>query len=149
MSRGNDLNAAARGDPSPGSRPRATPRWRVVRHPGWRPLPRLGKVDTGGLTSALAARDEARFWAAVRGMLWLVGFAVPVYAMYCASRDAYANAWRRWLTRRFLDTCLSDRAFFRLAGVDNPDQRIADDVNTFTSRSLNFLLIPCANAARR
>lgn len=96
---------------------------------------------TGDLTSALAARDEDRFWAAVRGMLWVVGFAVPVYAIYYASRDAYANDWRRWLTRRFLDAYLADRAYFRMAGVDNPDQRIADDVNTFTSRSLNFLLI--------
>lgn len=96
---------------------------------------------TGELTSALASRDEDRFWAAVRGMLWVVGIAVPVYAVYYASRDAYANDWRRWLTRRFLDAYLNDRAYFRLAGVDNPDQRIADDVNTFTSRSLNFLLI--------
>ncbi len=96
---------------------------------------------TGELTSALAGRDEDRFWTAVRGMLWVVGFAVPVYALYYASRDAYANDWRRWLTRRFLDAYLGDRAYFRLAGVDNPDQRIADDVNTFTSRSLNFLLI--------
>ncbi|HEY9105929.1 MAG TPA: ABC transporter ATP-binding protein/permease [Roseateles sp.] len=96
---------------------------------------------TGELTSALAARSEERFWAAVRSMLWVVGIAVPVYAFYYASRDAYANDWRRWLTRRFLDAYLSDRAYFRLAGVDNPDQRIAEDVNTFTSRSLNFLLI--------
>lgn len=102
--------------------------------------------QTGELTSALAARDEDRFWAAVRSMLWVVGIAVPVYALYYASRDAYANDWRRWLTRRFLDAYLSDRAYFRLAGVDNPDQRIADDVNTFTSRSLNFLLILLGSA---
>jgi putative ATP-binding cassette transporter len=96
---------------------------------------------TGELTSALAARDEERFWAAVRSMLWVVGIAVPVYALYYASRDAYANDWRRWLTRRYLDAYLSDRAYFRLNGIDNPDQRIAEDVNTFTGRSLNFLLI--------
>jgi putative ATP-binding cassette transporter len=102
--------------------------------------------QTGELTSALSARDEERFWEAVRGMLWVVGIAVPVYALYYASRDAYANDWRRWLTRRFLDAYLSDRAYFRLAGVDNPDQRIADDVNTFTSRSLNFLLILLGSA---
>ena len=97
--------------------------------------------QTGEPTSALSARDEDRFWAAVRGMLWVVGFAVPVYAIYYAARDAYANDWRRWLTHRFLDAYLGDRAYFRLAGVDNPDQRIAEDVNTFTGRSLNFLLI--------
>ncbi|RZL40022.1 MAG: ABC transporter ATP-binding protein/permease [Rubrivivax sp.] len=102
--------------------------------------------QTGELTSALSARDEDRFWEAVRTMLWVVGFAVPVYAIYYASRDAYANDWRRWLTHRFLDAYLGDRAYFRLAGVDNPDQRIADDVNTFTGRSLNFLLILLGSA---
>ena len=106
----------------------------------------LVNEKTGELTSALAARDEERFWAAVRGMLWVVGIAVPVYALYYASRDAYANDWRRWLTHRFLDAYLGDRAYFRLAGVDNPDQRIADDVNTFTGRSLNFLLILLGSA---
>ncbi len=106
----------------------------------------LVNEKTGELTSALAARDEDRFWAAVRGMLWVVGIAVPVYALYYASRDAYANDWRRWLTHRFLDAYLGDRAYFRLAGVDNPDQRIADDVNTFTGRSLNFLLILLGSA---
>jgi len=106
----------------------------------------LINAKTGELTSALAARSEDRFWAAVRGMLWVVGFAVPVYAIYYASRDAYSNDWRRWLTRRFLDAYLGDRAYFRLVGVDNPDQRIADDVNTFTGRSLNFLLILLGSA---
>jgi vitamin B12/bleomycin/antimicrobial peptide transport system ATP-binding/permease protein len=102
--------------------------------------------QTGELTSALSSRDEERFWAAVRSMLWVVCFAVPVYAIYYASRDAYANDWRRWLTNRFLDAYLGDRAYFRLAGVDNPDQRIAEDVNTFTGRSLNFLLILLGSA---
>lgn len=102
--------------------------------------------QTGELTSALSARDEERFWEAVRSMLWVVGIAVPVYAIYYASRDAYANDWRRWLTHRFLDAYLGDRAYFHLAGVDNPDQRIAEDVNTFTGRSLNFLLILLGSA---
>jgi putative ATP-binding cassette transporter len=95
----------------------------------------------GELTSALAARDKDRFWQAVQGLLWVLALAVPAYAAYYASRDAYANDWRRWLTRRFLDRYLGDRNYFRLDQVDNPDQRISEDVNAFTGRSLNFLLI--------
>jgi vitamin B12/bleomycin/antimicrobial peptide transport system ATP-binding/permease protein len=99
--------------------------------------------QTGELTSALAARDEDRFWAAVRAMLWVIAFAVPVFATYYYARDAYANDWRRWLTQRFLDGYLRERRYFHLAAdeIDNPDQRIAEDVNTFTGRSLHFLLI--------
>ena len=51
--------------------------------------------QTGELTSALAARDEDRFWAAVRAMLWVIAFAVPVFATYYYARDAYANDWRK------------------------------------------------------
>ncbi|HEY1130847.1 MAG TPA: ABC transporter ATP-binding protein/permease [Roseateles sp.] len=99
--------------------------------------------QTGELTSALAARDAPRFWAAVRAMLWVLAFAVPVFAIYYYARDAYANDWRRWLTQRFLDGWLRERRYFHIAAdeIDNPDQRIADDVNTFTGRSLHFLLI--------
>ncbi|HEY8881404.1 MAG TPA: ABC transporter ATP-binding protein/permease [Roseateles sp.] len=99
--------------------------------------------QTGELTSALAARDQDRFWAAVRAMLWVIAIAVPVYATYYYARDAYANDWRRWLTQRFLDGYLRERRYFHLAAdeIDNPDQRIAEDVNTFTGRSLHFLLI--------
>lgn len=99
--------------------------------------------QTGELTSALAARDETRFWEAVRKMLWVLAFAVPIFAIYYYARDAYANDWRRWLTNRFLDGYLRERRYFHIAGdeIDNPDQRISEDVNTFTGRSLHFLLI--------
>ncbi|MFG6465073.1 ABC transporter ATP-binding protein/permease [Roseateles sp. BYS87W] len=100
-------------------------------------------TQTGELTSALAARDADRFWAAVRQMLQVLGLAVPVFALYYYARDAYANDWRRWLTQRYLDGYLRERRYFHLASdvIDNPDQRIAEDVNTFTGRSLHFLLI--------
>lgn len=99
--------------------------------------------QTGELTSALAAKDADRFWAAVRQMLWVLAFAVPVFATYYYARDAYANDWRRWLTHRYLDGYLRERRYFHIAAdeIDNPDQRIAEDVNTFTGRSLHFLLI--------
>ena len=98
---------------------------------------------TGELTSALSARDEDRFWAAVRGMLWVVGIAVPVYAFYYYMRDAFSNHWRRWLTGKFLDGYLDGRKYYEIgtgaAGdIDNPDQRISEDINTFTGRSTHF-----------
>jgi putative ATP-binding cassette transporter len=59
-------------------------------------------------------------------------------------RDVFANQWRRWLTGRFLDGYLQDRKYYALGAgneIDNPDQRISEDINTFTGRSINFLLI--------
>lgn len=99
---------------------------------------------TGELTSALAAQQADRFWSAVRASLLVVAFAVPVYAFYYYMRDAFSNHWRRWLTHRFLDGYLGERKYYEIGNgtdIDNPDQRISEDINTFTGRSTHFLLI--------
>jgi putative ATP-binding cassette transporter len=70
--------------------------------------------------------------------------AVPIWALYYYVRDTLGIRWRRWLTHRFVDAWLNDRAYYRLnagAGIDNPDQRIAEDVATFTQQSLYFAMV--------
>jgi putative ATP-binding cassette transporter len=100
--------------------------------------------QAGEMTSALAAKEGDRFWAAVRACLLTLAVAVPAYAFYYYMRDVFANQWRRWLTGRFLDGYLKGRKYYALGSdseIDNPDQRISEDINTFTGRSINFLLI--------
>lgn len=100
--------------------------------------------QAGEMTSALAGREASRFWTAVRACLLTLAFAIPVYAFYYYMRDLFANHWRRWLTGRFLDGYLKGRKYYELGAlgeVDNPDQRISEDINTFTGRSIHFLLI--------
>ena len=52
--------------------------------------------------------------------------------------------WRRWLTRRYVGAWLADRAYFRLQlqgfDTDNPDQRIAEDLRSFTAYVLSLSL---------
>jgi putative ATP-binding cassette transporter len=100
--------------------------------------------QSGELTSALAARDGERFWASIRWTLGLLVVAVPLWATYYWVRDTLGVHWRRWLTHRFIDAWLRNRAYYTLGPVtdiDNPDQRIAEDVATFTQQSLYFLTI--------
>ena len=100
--------------------------------------------QSGEMTSALAGKDADRFWKSVRACLAILAFAVPIYAFYYYMRDAFANQWRRWLTGRFLDGYLKDRKYYELGSggeIDNPDQRISEDINSFTGRSIHFLLI--------
>jgi putative ATP-binding cassette transporter len=100
--------------------------------------------QAGEMTSALAGRNRERFWTSVRACLFVLAFAVPTYAFYYYMRDLFANQWRRWLTGRFLDGYLKRRNYYELGAdseIDNPDQRISEDINTFTGRSINFLLI--------
>ncbi|MFZ6641696.1 ABC transporter ATP-binding protein/permease [Undibacterium sp. TC4M20W] len=100
--------------------------------------------QAGEMTSALAAKEGDRFWTSVQTCLMVLAFAVPTYAFYYYMRDLFANQWRRWLSGRFLDGYLKDRKYYALGAdstLDNPDQRISEDINTFTGRSINFLLI--------
>ena len=99
--------------------------------------------QSGEFTSALAAKDSVRFWHSMRVFGTALVVAVPIYGFYYYVRDRLGIAWRRWLTHDFLHKYLSHRAFYDLnanASIDNPDQRIAEDINAFTQKSLTFLL---------
>jgi putative ATP-binding cassette transporter len=104
----------------------------------------LFNEQTGEFTSALAARDGERFWNSIWYCVVLLLVAVPIYAFYYYVRDRLGILWRRWLTGRFLDRYFARRHYYELnavAAIDNPDQRIAEDINTFTQRSLYYLFI--------
>jgi putative ATP-binding cassette transporter len=99
--------------------------------------------ETGEFTSALAARDADRFWASIWRYTAILVAAVPLYALYYFVRDTLGLRWRRWLTDSFLTRYFQKRAYYRLntSGIDNPDQRIAEDINSFTQQSLYFSMI--------
>src|ERR1700745_797675 len=66
--------------------------------------------------------------------------------MASTSNQMLQIRWRRWLTRRYLGAWLADRAYYQLQlgdTTDNPDQRIAEDLNQFTAyvRSLSLCLL--------
>ena len=101
-------------------------------------------TQSGEFTSALAARDITRFWQSVRVYLLLLVVAVPEYSAYYYARDRLGLNWRRSLTHRVLNRYFKNHAFYQLrteAEIDNPDQRIASDIDSITSQSVNFLLI--------
>jgi putative ATP-binding cassette transporter len=100
--------------------------------------------ETGEFTSALAARDSDRFWTSIRLYTTILVAAVPIYALYYYVRDVLSLRWRRWLTHNFLQRYFSQRAYYRLStssSIDNPDQRIAEDINSFCQQSLYFSMI--------
>ena len=70
----------------------------------------------------------------------LVGGA-PVTAFYAFQRERLSIAWREWMTSRTMDLYSKNRVYYLLdKDIDNPDQRIAQDVNAFTSYSLRLLV---------
>ncbi|MGB3138478.1 MAG: ABC transporter ATP-binding protein/permease [Nodosilinea sp.] len=99
----------------------------------------------GVLISALSARDEARFWETVLVFIGVLVAYAPLLAGYDYLQKRLGLEWRRWLTGRFVDDYFRDRAFYNIQqfqpDIDNPDQRIAEDVKNFTQQSLALLLV--------
>jgi len=111
---------------------------------GWSGSNVLFNQQAGDLASALAAKDSGRFWRTIYECLAMLVVAVPIVALYYFMRDKLALHWRRWLTHRILNRYLEHRAYYELntdSKIDNPDQRIAEDVNVFTQKSLNFMIV--------
>ncbi len=56
--------------------------------------------------------------------------------------DTLINRWRRWLSFYYLDHWLDHKAYYQMPlgvhAVDNPDQRIADDIEQFTTMTLSL-----------
>ncbi|MEY2341160.1 ABC transporter ATP-binding protein/permease [Acidithiobacillus sp. IBUN Pt1247-S3] len=52
--------------------------------------------------------------------------------------------WRRWLTHSYLDAWLARRTYYHMQvlgdGTDNPDQRISEDLASFTNQTLNIVI---------
>ncbi len=94
--------------------------------------------------TALAERRVADFYplAALYVAVFAASTAVASFQSYAQQR--LGLRWRAWLTRRLVGRYLDDRVYLRLrdrAGVDNPDERISEDVRTFTDSALGFVVM--------
>ena len=93
---------------------------------------------------ALQQYQWSKFWwqFAIFGMLALSFIVVGVYSAYL--QGILHIRWRRWLTERFVGNWLENQSYYRMQldqnTTDNPDQRIADDLNRFATQSLDLSL---------
>ena len=95
------------------------------------------------MISALSAQDESRFWHTIVIFAGVLVAYAPIFAGYTYLRDRLGLQWRQWLTENFIDRYFQGRSFYNLAGgeIDNPDQRIAEDIRSFTQESLAVVLV--------
>jgi len=88
------------------------------------------------------SRDQAEFFRQLGTftLLAVIYIVNGVYRQYF--QQMLMIEWRSWLTERFLGAWMRDRAYYRLQlldrGTDNPDQRIADDLNIFVDLTLSL-----------
>ena len=98
----------------------------------------------GNIISSLSAKEVDRFQETIKTFFIILVIYVPLFAGFRYVQGILGNYWRKWLTNQFLDRYFSQRAFYELGNfnseIDNPDQRISEDIKSFTIDSLTFLL---------
>lgn len=90
--------------------------------------------------TALQKLDVAAFWAA----MWLFAILATIHVIRSLFdfyvQQAFTIHWRVWLNEQMLASWLDNRAYYRSQfleqPIDNPDQRIQQDVATFVQSSL-------------
>jgi putative ATP-binding cassette transporter len=95
------------------------------------------------IETALVDKNESTFWLFlwVYGGVFVIGTAIVVIYRYC--QKLLGVYWREWLTQNLLKRYLENRAYYQINAqkqIDNPDQRLAEDIRSFTSTSLTLLL---------
>ncbi|MGD1911990.1 MAG: ABC transporter ATP-binding protein/permease [Rivularia sp. (in: cyanobacteria)] len=101
-------------------------------------------IFLGEITTALAEQNQELF---IQSILIFIG--IIVFGVFLLSLKSYIQAklslyWRRWLTYQFLKGYFDRQTFYHFTfnpEIDNPDQRIAEDIKTFTLQAVNFLII--------
>jgi vitamin B12/bleomycin/antimicrobial peptide transport system ATP-binding/permease protein len=90
----------------------------------------------GAMITALSTRNGALLHHEIVVFAVILAFFVPFGIAQQYLPDLLANHWRRHLTHRLLGHYFTGRGYYRVAErheIDNPDQRISEDVSSFTS----------------
>ncbi|MGA8020598.1 MAG: SbmA/BacA-like family transporter [Desulfobacterales bacterium] len=93
-----------------------------------------------------AIEDRNRSGFILMALVYIGVFAASTFAgsLYRFTEDRFGLLWREWATRRTIHVYANKRVYYRLkmAGeIENPDQRIAEDIRAFTATTISFVLM--------
>ena len=94
--------------------------------------------------TAIAHRDEAGFVRQAIFFVAVLALTTMVVVFYRFTEERLGLFWRVWLTQRIIHKYLENRTYLYLkqsAAIENPDQRIAEEVRVFTATTLSFTLM--------
>jgi putative ATP-binding cassette transporter len=97
-----------------------------------------------GMFTAMQQLDEAAFWRFILifGVLATINIFLVLFTFYIS--QAQIIHWRLWLNERMVGDWLTGSAYHRgrfvSTPIDNPDQRIQQDITSYTSDSQSLAL---------
>lgn len=94
--------------------------------------------------NALQNYDMDNFWPLV-GHFSLIAFIYIIAAVYAIYLQQMLQIrWRTWMTNNYLSSWMKNQVYYKLqilkSDIDNPDQRISEDINSFITLTLSLSL---------
>ncbi len=102
----------------------------------------------GAVMEALNVRSAPRFWGTAAGLVAIYLVTLPVQFLNTYGQERFSLAWRDRTTNVLSESYLANHAYLRLeasGAIDNPDQRIADDVERAVVSSTSLFFGFCAS----
>jgi vitamin B12/bleomycin/antimicrobial peptide transport system ATP-binding/permease protein len=99
----------------------------------------LQNEANGALFTALQQQNSPGFYRSFAVVVGLILLYLAVAVLRVFLDQTFQLRWRRWLTDQYVTRWLADRAFYRMrfsGRVDNPDQRISEDIRLYIERSM-------------
>ena len=94
--------------------------------------------------TAISNKNRLVFWSGMGRYLGSFVLAMFIDVYYRWGEQRLALLWREWMAQHLIKRYFNNRAYYRLRGsesIDNPDQRISEDVRNFTADSLSYALM--------
>lgn len=118
--------------------------------------------------NALSEKNVNDFYSVLQKYLILLSIGAPIATLYKYQREQLSIHWREWMTTRTYQLYINNQNYYKLERyqtiqtqetnsnsedinndmmtttttmmIDNPDQRISEDIKTFTLYSLQFMI---------
>ena len=91
--------------------------------------------------NALAAKDTTDFYTVLSKYVGALVIGAPVATLYKYQREQLKVHWREWMTTRSFQLYSDNQVYYKLEkDIDNPDQRMTDDVRSFVGYSLELFI---------
>jgi putative ATP-binding cassette transporter len=93
------------------------------------------------LMTAVSDKNATSFYQVYAQLIGVFAVFVPIFVFWHYSQDLLQLNWRKWLTQHFLVKYMANRSYYKLKSneeIDNPDQRIAEDIDTFIKSSIDI-----------
>ncbi|XP_077251029.1 ABC transporter family protein [Tasmannia lanceolata] len=93
--------------------------------------------------NALANKDQEQFTKQLLYYLGAFAGGIPIFVLRDYARETLSLRWRSWMTSYYMQRYFRNQTYYRIQSqsiIDNPDQRIVDDLSSFTGTALSFSL---------